>query len=237
MCSAVGLFRRTCATAPDTTPVATNLVASPVVTTPVDNFPVPSPVVATPVYTTPVPIQPRPGGDVSRPSGTILESIPPDSVAADDVKQPTPPSDNRSSDEVNFEQHWSVAYWRNYSNEYFSEVNSLEIAGPDRLRQYLQKVAQAMSVQAGGASTATDAAYWAYHLFRMTSFVAFTASGLVLAAASKAKLNEAEVKSRMEFMSPLPVEDIGQTWMVCLLPRISPTCSYNFRALMLCGDL
>lgn len=83
-------------------------------------------------------------------------------------------------DDVNFEQHWSVAYWRRHTTRYHSEVAAGELSDQDRLRRYVRHLVQAVSIQAAGATTSTDAAYWAYHLLRLSWFAAVNAAGLAV---------------------------------------------------------
>ena len=114
-----------------------------------------------------------------------------------------------SQDDVNFEQHWSVAYWRRHTTRYHSEVAAEELSDQDRLRSYVHNAAQAVSIQTAGATTATDAAYWAYHLFRLSWFAAVSAAGMAVVVTQEGP------KGLSKSMETLSFHGFGRFVMVC----------------------
>jgi hypothetical protein len=99
-------------------------------------------------------------------------------------------------DDFNFKQHWSVEYWRNYTSEYYSSIGPhSQLTEAEHFRRYLQKMTQTITDQASGARTATDVAYWAYHLLRMSVFAIGSSGGVLGIAAVTGSGKRAEQQS------------------------------------------
>jgi hypothetical protein len=119
-------------------------------------------------------------------------------------------------DDFNFEQHWSVEYWRDYTSDYYSDFGpSSQLPEAEHFRTFLQRMSQAITDQASGARTAIDVAYWAYHLLRVSAFALSNAGSMLGMAAVTGSVEHDELQA----VNQMALTDGRKILMVCLLSR------------------
>jgi hypothetical protein len=89
-------------------------------------------------------------------------------------------------DDANFDQHWSVSYWRGWS----WPPPGAKLTTADGLRTLASEVAQ-NARQARVLEDSTSAAYWAYHVARTTYFTIQCATCVVAHAVLSGDVEQA----------------------------------------------
>jgi hypothetical protein len=109
-----------------------------------------------------------------------------------------------------------VEYWRNYTSEYYSDFGpDSQLPEAEHFRKFVQRMSQEITDQASGARTATDVAYWAYHLLRVSAFALSNSAGMLRMAAVTGTVEHAELQA----VNQMALTDGRKMLMVRLLSR------------------